>query len=216
MDSTYRSPNWTPSTATAIRMPISLTAKMPTAAPSAIAVCRPSEASANPTAATSSVIPSARRPSSPIDCHTPAVIFAVLPRWLAISQNAAVQSAPSTTVRPNTVVSRAASFVPSTVSRFGRQSSRFIIPPVFHSAPTKEAPTMKPNSATEAANTAMNRGTRPGSRTGTAGTTSPRTCRAAAGSPCRSSGRTVPRSSPRAWAASHSAMVRFQSVIADW
>lgn len=93
-------------------------------------------------------------PRSPVranDCHAPEVIFAVLPRNVATSQKLPNHSTVVGTARATSPVSSAASFVSSTVSRFGRHSSRFIMPPVFHSAPTNEAPTTNPTSARIAA-----------------------------------------------------------------
>ena len=128
----------------------------------------------------------------------------------ATIQNPAVQSAAGTTVSP-TGAGRAArpAWCSSTVSRFGRQSSRFIIPPVLHSAPDEGGADHEPEQREDRRRSGMSVSSNVGrgSRTSTAGTTSPRCC-------SRSGGWIIAQSSGyrpsvalcrRSWPASHSA-----------
>jgi hypothetical protein len=85
------------------------------------------------------------------DRHAPAVIPSRLPRWRAIRLNSPVHAAAVTAVSTVRPTSTASSLVLSTLSRWGRQSSRFIMPPLFHSAPTKDAPITNAISASNAA-----------------------------------------------------------------
>ena len=77
--------------------------------------------------------------------------MALVPRNRATTVKSPVQTADSTTVSAPRLTRKASSLVPSTRSRCGRHSSRFAIPPLFHSAPTKDAPTTNPTTASSAA-----------------------------------------------------------------